>query len=227
MSFLEKVRMALCRAGVRYALAGGCAVALHGAVRGTIDVDVVSRLPVAAREVFAFRDKYVTNRNLVAWSFCNPDDPLEQVDVIRTCDLEGRRTRRGNLPSGPLQVLSVKDLTGMKRVSGRPQDIEDVRALERLYGTRATPAGDSPTRTSSAAVSWPPKTSFAFWRISANSATARQPESARAAAGGVQGQGAAARGAVSNANQERHASMAGGGVNAKAPYSSRLRPGPR
>ena len=33
---------------------------------------------------------------------------------------------------GPLQVLSRGDLIEMKRASGRPQDLEDVRALEQL-----------------------------------------------------------------------------------------------
>ncbi len=150
MTFLEKICAVLREAGVRYAVAGGYAVALHGAVRGTIDVDVVlrwtqqaltgaeaalngiglvSRLPVTAREVFAFRDEYVKNRNLIAWNFYNPDNPLEQVDIIITYDLTGKRTRRVTLPSGPVQVLSAKDLIVMKRASGRPQDI---RALERL-----------------------------------------------------------------------------------------------
>ncbi len=153
MTFLEKICVALREAGVRYAVVGGYAVALHGAVRGTIDVDVVlrwteqsltgaeaalngiglvPRLPVTAREVFAFRDEYAKNRNLIAWNFYNPDDPLEQVDIIITYDLTGKRTRQVNLPSGPVQVLSIKDLIDMKRVSGRPQDMEDIRALERL-----------------------------------------------------------------------------------------------
>ena len=153
MTFLEKICVALREAGVRYAVVGGYAVALHGAVRGTIDVDVVlrwteqsltgaeaalngiglvSRLPVTAREVFAFRDEYAKNGNLIAWSFYNPDDPLEQVAIIITYDLTGKRTRQVNLPSGPVQVLSIKDLIDMKRVSGRPQDMEDIRALERL-----------------------------------------------------------------------------------------------
>ena len=156
MSFLEKVCIALREADVRYAIAGGYAVALHGAVRGTIDVDVVlhwtkrtlakaeaalngiglvSRLPVSAQDVFAFRDEYVRNRNLTAWTFYNPDDPSEQVDIVITYDLTGKqskRLKRVKLPSGPVQVLSLKDLIGMKRASGRPQDIEDIRALERL-----------------------------------------------------------------------------------------------
>ena len=156
MSFLEKVCAALQEADVRYAIAGGYAVALHGAVRGTIDVDVVlhwtkrtlakaeaalngiglvSRLPVSARDVFEFRDEYVRNRSLTTWNFYNPDDPSEQVDVVITYDLtgkQGKRLKRVKLPSGPVQVLSLKDLIGMKRASGRPQDIEDIRALERL-----------------------------------------------------------------------------------------------
>lgn len=153
MTTLEKICGALRDAGVRYAIVGGHAVALHGVVRGTLDIDVVvrwtrttlvraeaalnaiglvSRLPVTAREVYDFRDEYVRNRNLTTWNFYNPDDPLEQVDVIITDDLAGKRTKAVALPTGPVRVLSVMDLIAMKRRSGRPQDLEDVRALEKL-----------------------------------------------------------------------------------------------
>ena len=153
MTTLEKICEALRDAGVRYAIVGGHAVALHGVVRGTLDIDVVvrwtratlvraeaalnaiglvSRLPVTAREVYDFRDEYVRNRNLTAWNFYNPDDPLEQVDIIMTDDLAGKRTKAVALPTGPVRVLSVTDLIAMKRRSGRPQDLEDVRALEKL-----------------------------------------------------------------------------------------------
>ena len=153
MTTLEKICGALRNAGVRYAIVGGHAVALHGVVRGTLDIDVVvrwtrttlvraeaalnaiglvSRLPVTAREVYDFRDEYVRNRNLTAWNFYNPDDPLEQVDIIITDDLAGKRTKAVALPTGPVRVLSVTDLIAMKRRSGRPQDLEDVRALEKL-----------------------------------------------------------------------------------------------
>jgi len=33
---------------------------------------------------------------------------------------------------GPVQVLSRKNLVAMKRASGRPQDLADVEALEKL-----------------------------------------------------------------------------------------------
>ena len=59
-------------------------------------------------------------------------NPLEQVDIIINYDLTGKRTTRVELASGPVRVLSIEDLIAMKRESGRPQDIEDIRALEQL-----------------------------------------------------------------------------------------------
>lgn len=153
MSFLSRVGAALESAGVRYALVGGYAVALHGAVRGTVDVDVilawdarslraaetalrdiglVSRLPITADEVFRFRDEYIRNRNLIAWNFYNPQDLTEQLDIVISTDLKGKKVRRIETVDGPLQVLARKDLIEMKRASGRPQDLADIAALEKL-----------------------------------------------------------------------------------------------
>lgn len=153
MSFLSRVGAALASAGVRYALVGGYAVALHGAVRGTVDVDVivawdarslraaekalreiglVSRLPITADEVFRFRDEYIRNRNLIAWNFYNPQDLTEQLDIVISTDLKGKKVQRIETVDGPLQVLARKDLIEMKRASGRPQDLADIAALEKL-----------------------------------------------------------------------------------------------
>lgn len=153
MTFLSRVSNALETAGVRYALVGGYAVALHGAVRGTVDIDLVlrwsaddlaaaeaalagiglvSRLPVTAEDVFRFRDEYVRNRNLIAWNFYNRHDLSEQVDVVISADLKGKRRVRIETTAGPVHVLSRKDLIAMKKASGRPQDLADVAALEKL-----------------------------------------------------------------------------------------------
>ena len=153
MTALERICAALKRAGVRYAIVGGHAVALHGAVRGTVDIDVaiswnrkslsltekalndiglVSRLPITADDIFDFRKEYIDNRNLTAWNFYNPDDLAIQVDIIITYDLKGKRTKRIQLVDGPIQILDLRELIKMKRESARPQDIEDVNALERL-----------------------------------------------------------------------------------------------
>jgi len=153
VSFISRIAAALTAAGVRYAVVGGYAVALHGAVRGTVDVDVilawklssleaaekalqslglVSRLPIKASDVFRFRDEYVNNRNLIAWNFYNPKDLSEQLDIIITADLKGKKVSTARTPSGPIRILAREDLIAMKRASGRPQDLEDVAALERL-----------------------------------------------------------------------------------------------
>lgn len=153
MTSLERICGALRDAGVRYAVVGGYAVALHGAVRGTIGIDValswssrdleaaeaaltgtglVSPLPLTAREVHAFRDEYISERGLVAWNFYNPEEPSVQVDIVIAYDLAGKRTTTVELADGSVQVLAIDDLIDMKRASGRPQDLEDAQALERL-----------------------------------------------------------------------------------------------
>jgi predicted nucleotidyltransferase len=153
MSFLSRVCQALSARGVRYAIVGGHAVALHGAVRGTVDIDIalvwnkkslliseqtlgdlglVSRLPVSAEDVFRFRDEYINNRNLIGWNFYNPDNPTEQVDVVINYDLKNKKLKRIKTADSTVNILNIKDLIKMKKACGRPQDIEDVNALEKL-----------------------------------------------------------------------------------------------
>ena len=80
--FIVKLAKALDQHKVTYALVGGFAVCLHGAVRGTVDIDLVislvegeflkaekvflslglfPKLPVTGREVFQFRKEYIEN----------------------------------------------------------------------------------------------------------------------------------------------------------------------
>ena len=151
--FLYRVVESLAKHKVDYALVGGFAVALHGAVRGTIDVDLVirlqkkqfqlaevalkdlgliSRLPVTAENVFEFREEYIQNRNLIAWSFYNPKIPSEILDIIITHDLGKMKVVKIKSATHVLKVLDRRDLIAMKRLSGRPQDLEDIKALEAL-----------------------------------------------------------------------------------------------
>lgn len=153
MSFLERVCICLDGNKVPYALVGGCAVALHGAVRGTVDVDFIvrfeeadfialekalnsiglqSRLPVTAKEVFYFREEYVENRNLIAWSFVNLKNPIEVVDIIITKNLADCSIIQKDFGKLKVKVLAKKDLIKMKKECGRPQDLLDIEALERL-----------------------------------------------------------------------------------------------
>jgi hypothetical protein len=136
-----------------YALVGGMAVALHGAVRGTVDVDLIiklnrkefltaekilrslglqSRLPVTAGEVFDFRREYIKNRNLTAWSFFNPSNPLEIVDIIITHDLNHMKKKVIPFQGLKIKILDLDDLIKMKSGTGRKQDLEDIKALKYL-----------------------------------------------------------------------------------------------
>lgn len=128
-------------------------MALHGAVRGTVDIDLVvvltrsnlsaaqialeglglrSRLPVDAGEVHAFREEFIKKRNLIAWSFTNPQNPAEIVDLIITHDLADLKSVSIRVMGLTIPVLSIADLIRMKEKTGRPQDREDVRALKAL-----------------------------------------------------------------------------------------------
>lgn len=153
MDLIQRIAKSLQEDGVPYAIVGGYALALHGAPRGTVDIDLViqhtegvfmaceqallkagliPRLPVSAREVFQFRQEYIQNRNLIAWSFFNPKNPIEIVDIILPFDLRQFTTVTRKYGLIRIPILSIDGLITMKKASDRPQDREDVKTLERL-----------------------------------------------------------------------------------------------
>ena len=151
--FLQEVVGSLQKAGVSYAVAGGYAVALHGAVRGTVDIDLViacnersyvdterallsiglrPKLPVGAKDVFRFREEYIGNRNQHAWSFYDPKDPSRLVDIIITYKKKRLSTTNVVYQGTNIPILSKEELIKMKQQSGRRQDLEDIKALRKL-----------------------------------------------------------------------------------------------
>lgn len=151
--FIYRLIQALEKRKVDCAIAGGYAVALHGAIRGTVDIDLVlrlskknllaaeaalkdidlqSKLPLRAAEVFDFREEYIRNKNLIAWNFVNLNNPAESVDIIITEDLRKMKVKRILVGDQILRVVSIEDLIKMKKKSSRPQDLEDIKALRRL-----------------------------------------------------------------------------------------------
>lgn len=151
--FINKVCNALKEEKIPYAIVGGMAVALHGAVRGTIDIDIiiywnernlrkvervlnslklVSRIPITFKDIFHFRDEYIQNKNLIAWNFVNPQNPSEAVDIVITHDLKNYKTKTIKTKRGSIKILEISGLIEMKKKSNRLQDLEDVKALEKL-----------------------------------------------------------------------------------------------
>ncbi|HEY2810667.1 MAG TPA: DUF6036 family nucleotidyltransferase [Rhabdochlamydiaceae bacterium] len=151
--FIQRICFALEKANVPYAIVGGHAVALHGAIRGTVDVDVViewslknlqntenafkkiglvSLIPITAEALFHFRDEYIQNRNLIAWNFYESSNPLNQVDLVINYDFSARNAKKIETSQGAIRILSLSELIKMKEAAGRPQDLEDVKALKNL-----------------------------------------------------------------------------------------------
>jgi len=151
--FILKVVKALNAYKVHYAVVGGYAVALHGAVRGTVDLDLIinltknsminaekalntiglkSKIPVSGEDVFNFRGEYIKNKNMIAWNLTNPNNPAESVDIIIPEDLKQYKSKKIKIDNQNIKVISIEGLIKIKEKSSRPQDIEDVKALRRI-----------------------------------------------------------------------------------------------
>lgn len=150
--FIYSLIEAFENAKLKYALVGGYAMALQGVVRATVDIDLVltlslndfilaeqtlltlglqSRLPVRAQDIFKMRQEYIQNRNLIAWSFVDPKNPINQVDIIITEDLKNFETDRISVSGKKIVVASIKELIRMKSLANREQDIIDIQMLRK------------------------------------------------------------------------------------------------
>ena len=136
---------------LKYALVGGYALALHGLVRATLDIDLVlslrledyekaelllktlgltSRIPVRAQDIIQMRKEYIEKRNLIAWSFVDFKNPSRQVDIIITKDLRRMEVEIISVGGRKLKVISLKELLKMKAEAGRPQDLIDIENIK-------------------------------------------------------------------------------------------------
>ncbi len=155
----EGVFRALNTSGVRYLVAGGVAVVLHGYVRLTADLDLVvdlaeeqaaaairaltglglkPRLPV---DPLLFADPeqraaWVRDRGMTVFTLFDPANPLLVVDLFAEppADFDELWDRAVDveLDTATVKVVSVDDLLAMKRSAGRPQDLLDIAELERI-----------------------------------------------------------------------------------------------
>lgn len=148
---LFEITDAFQKAKLKYAIVGGYAMALHGLVRATMDVDIVlslrqddyeraekslksidlqSRLPIRAQDVIKMREEYIENRNLIAWSFVDFNNPSRQVDILITKDLRDMDIVKISVGGRKIPVASLRELLKMKIEAGRPQDMIDIKNIE-------------------------------------------------------------------------------------------------
>jgi hypothetical protein len=158
---LESVAKALDRHGVRFIVVGGLAVAAHGYVRNTVDVDFVIRLePVNIRAAFAalgelgyaptapvsgeqfadtaLRAGWIRDKGMVVlgfWSDAHKETPLD-LFATEPFDFEleyAQGLALELLPGVLLRFPRFETLVAMKREAGRSKDLIDV---EYLYKAR-------------------------------------------------------------------------------------------
>ena len=130
---------------VRFLIIGGYAVAMHGRPRATKDLDiwVEASMENAPRVMCALRAFGAPLFNLTEADLQTPGqglmmglpptriDVVTEIDGLRFEDAWPQRVTRkvGNL-SCP--VIGLSDLITNKRASARPQDLTDVKILEKI-----------------------------------------------------------------------------------------------
>lgn len=159
MAIFQPIFTALNQSGGRYVVVGGLAVVLHGYARLTGDIDLIvdfeekaltnlidsltalglrPRPPVEARELAKpeRRAEWVRDKGMRVFSFWDPANPLREVDLFveHPTDFEGLWARAVEMDIGGAiaRIASIPDLIRLKQLAGRPQDLQDVEALEAI-----------------------------------------------------------------------------------------------
>lgn len=157
--YYENVFRELTKKKIRFAVAGGVALVLHGVVRFTADLDLIvdlerenlrrfiqamtelgyrPRNPVKAEDLLekANRDVWKREKDMEVFSFVDPTQPMSFVDVFIEEKIPFQEV------AGELVLISAKDvaipvvslrhLKKLKSAAGRPQDLADIEALEAM-----------------------------------------------------------------------------------------------
>jgi len=155
---------AMDRAAVDYVLVGGLAVSLQGAIRGTLDVDVVLAMtdenlgrfigaagimglapslpvPIQSLTDSAQIDRWFNEKNMLAFSLREAAPAGLVVDVlvrpsVPFADLRSAAVTK-TLGGARIPVASVAHLIALKTGTGRSIDALDVEQLRRLHGLDA------------------------------------------------------------------------------------------
>ncbi|MBV6416062.1 MAG: hypothetical protein CMLOHMNK_00590 [Steroidobacteraceae bacterium] len=148
---------ALAQAGVRFVIAGGVAVVLHGHDRLTADLDIALELtaesvsaaiaaltrigyrpmaPVDPMQLAdpAIREAWRRDRNMTVFSLWDSTNTKPTIDIFLESPLpfEELWTNAALVELGGVnvRVVSREHLIRIKRASGRPQDLADVERLQ-------------------------------------------------------------------------------------------------
>lgn len=161
--FYEEVFRELNRQKVKYVVAGGIAVNLHGVPRVTEDLDLViylgeenvskfskametlgykPKIPVKIEDfgVKKNREDWIKNKGMVVFSLWNKHIPYRVIDVFVKDPIVFKELYRDklNISAGEFKipVVSIEHLIKLKEMAGRKQDISDIQSLKRVKQLR-------------------------------------------------------------------------------------------
>jgi hypothetical protein len=157
--YYEKVFQALQKSNIRYVVAGGVALVLHGVVRLTADLDLIvdlerenlkrflqtmqelgyrPRNPVPAASLLdpATRSQWKREKGMEVFSFIDPQQPMSLVDVFIEEKIPVRELLQDRVILSAkgiaIPVVSIPHLKMLKKAAGRPQDLADLEAIDAM-----------------------------------------------------------------------------------------------
>ena len=157
LSALESVVASLNSASVRYLIAGGLAVAAHGYLRFTADVDLVIELdpdnivaaftalealgyhptvPVTAKQFAdqSQRERWVNERRMQVLNLFSDRFRTTPIDIFVTEPFDFQKEYANAMtsdiaPGSSVRFVSIETLIEMKTIAGRPKDLDDIEHL--------------------------------------------------------------------------------------------------
>ena len=157
--YYENVFRSLQKNKIRYAVAGGVALVLHGVVRFTADLDLIvdlepenlrrfvqamtelgcrPRNPVKAEDFLdpAIREGWKREKGMEVFSFVDPAQPMTLIDVFVEEKIPFQEVMQEIIQMTAkgitVPVVSLRHLKRLKQAAGRPQDLADIEAIEAL-----------------------------------------------------------------------------------------------
>lgn len=163
-AYFEEVFKTLNQSKVKYVVAGGIAVSLHGYSRLTKDLDLIvfmeeknlklffktlqkigyrPKVPVTMNQFIDAkqRKKWQKEKNMVVFSFCQYDPPFTIIDVFVSepfpfNEIYKKRVLVEIKEGLSIPLISIEHLIILKQRAGRPQDLIDLVQLEYIQRDR-------------------------------------------------------------------------------------------
>ena len=162
LGYIDIIRR-LNEVSVRYLVAGGVAVNMHGVPRMTYDLVLLvalddenlrslltildgwgfkPKVPVGILDLAdgGKRREWIEQKNMKAFNLVNEEWALSEIDLIIDSPVDFEHARQNavsvSVDGVEVPLVSIEDLIKMKEGTGREQDAADIRYLEKVNDGR-------------------------------------------------------------------------------------------